>query len=261
MNQVIAQLDVQAINNHHWHSLRQIATGACSPGPSAVARHLQPAGNTLGPRRDATGTPADPPHSSATVPILDPPQCLALPAPPAPLASPNRDIAKDRRMKGAHPRTIEKSLKKVAEHGGDFYHNGKKGKCGRKRRLSTPDLELIDLELQDSEGDIVNGEDVRRELFPEIPGRTIRNSLSRFGLQGFAQRQKLPLVPTHIAKRQAMATKYAHWIDESIFNKGVMLNTDETKIYLSTMSQIYFSAGKGRQGHIGLYQRVGPTSG
>ncbi|KAJ7305473.1 hypothetical protein DFH08DRAFT_520545 [Mycena albidolilacea] len=87
-----------------------------------------------------------------------------------------KDIARDRRMKGAHPRTIEKNVKKVAEHGGDFYYNGKKGKCGRKRRLPTPDLELIELELQDPESDIVNGEDVRRELFPEIPGRTVRNS-------------------------------------------------------------------------------------
>jgi hypothetical protein len=86
-----------------------------------------------------------------------------------------KDIARDRRMKGAHPRTIEKSVKKVVEHGGDSY-NGKKGKCGRKRRLPTPDLELIELELQDLESDIVNSEDVRRELFPEIPGRTVCNS-------------------------------------------------------------------------------------
>jgi hypothetical protein len=86
-----------------------------------------------------------------------------------------KDIVRDRRMKGAHPRTIEKSLKKVVELGEDFYYNGK-GKCRRKRRLPTLDLELIELELQDLESNIVNDKDVRRELFPEIPGRTVRNS-------------------------------------------------------------------------------------
>ncbi|KAJ7318821.1 hypothetical protein DFH08DRAFT_971181 [Mycena albidolilacea] len=68
-----------------------------------------------------------------------------------------KDIVRDKQMKGTHPRTIEKSLKKVTEHRGDFYYNGKKGKCRRKQRLPTPDLELIELELQDPESDIVNG--------------------------------------------------------------------------------------------------------
>lgn len=31
-----------------------------------------------------------------------------------------------------------------------------------------------------------------------------------------------------------MVTKYAQWIDQSFFDKGVVLNTDETKIFLST---------------------------
>ncbi|KAJ7073649.1 hypothetical protein C8F01DRAFT_1224555 [Mycena amicta] len=78
------------------------------------------------------------------------------------------------------------------------------GKCGRKRKISTEDLELAELELQDPDNDVANGEDLQRTMWEDIPGRT------------------------------AMLTKYAHWIDKEIFKKGVVLNTDETKIFLST---------------------------
>jgi hypothetical protein len=90
------------------------------------------------------------------------------------------DIAAYPHLRGLDSSTVRKGLKRLAEHGGDFYHNGRKGVCGRKRRISQEDLELAELELEDPDNDVANGEDLRRELFPNVPGRTVRNSALNF---------------------------------------------------------------------------------
>ncbi|KAJ7025303.1 hypothetical protein C8F04DRAFT_927140, partial [Mycena alexandri] len=62
----------------------------------------------------------------------------------------------------------------------------------------------------------------------------VRHSLSKFGLNGFSQRHKLPLNAGHLAKRELMYNKYVHWTDQAVFDAGVWINSDETKIKLST---------------------------
>ncbi|KAJ7052145.1 hypothetical protein C8F01DRAFT_1236665 [Mycena amicta] len=46
---------------------------------------------------------------------------------------PYTKIAQDPRLGGVDPSTIRKGLKTLSLHGGDFYHNGRKGKCGSLR--------------------------------------------------------------------------------------------------------------------------------
>jgi hypothetical protein len=90
------------------------------------------------------------------------------------------NIAAFPRLGGLNASTVRKGLKGLAVHGGNFYHNGRKGACGRKRRILQEDLELAELELEDPDNDIANGEDLRRELFPDVPGRTVHNSALNF---------------------------------------------------------------------------------
>ncbi|CAK5282168.1 unnamed protein product [Mycena citricolor] len=56
------------------------------------------------------------------------------------------------------PRALAKSMKRVAEHSGNFYYNGKKGACGRKKAVSDEQLEEAGGRLDNRE--LVDGEQV-----------------------------------------------------------------------------------------------------
>ncbi|CAK5268943.1 unnamed protein product [Mycena citricolor] len=59
-------------------------------------------------------------------------------------------------------------MKKVAEHNNNFYFNGKKGVCGRKRTLSEEQITEAIVKL--------DGKQVKRILFPNILSRTVHHS-------------------------------------------------------------------------------------
>ncbi|KAJ7210693.1 hypothetical protein GGX14DRAFT_335354, partial [Mycena pura] len=84
------------------------------------------------------------------------------------------DIAAHPRLAGTTARSLARNYRKVEEHGGDFYLNLRKGRCGRKRRISEEGLQEAERALE--AGEVVDGEDVRRVLFPDVPSRTVRNS-------------------------------------------------------------------------------------
>ncbi|KAF7370109.1 DDE-3 domain-containing protein [Mycena sanguinolenta] len=129
-------------------------------------------------------------------------------------------------------RTLERNYKEVKAHGGDLYFNNRKGNAGRLKAISDRDLEEAIRRID--AGEFVDGEDVRREMLPDVPGRTIRHVLSSVGLHGYVQRVKPNLQPRHVQQREQMYNKFAAWTDPRVFAQGVMINSDESKIELKT---------------------------
>ncbi|KAF7328729.1 DDE-3 domain-containing protein [Mycena venus] len=133
-------------------------------------------------------------------------------------------------FKKISPLTLSRNYNTVKSHGGDCYYDGRQGKSGQKRALS--DEQLMEAEERFELGELIDGEDVRRVMFPGVPGRTVRDNLSAFGLEGFAQRKKANLLPRHVAQRQSMYERYKDWTSEENFLRGVLINSDESKIVL-----------------------------
>ncbi|KAJ7330453.1 hypothetical protein DFH08DRAFT_815358 [Mycena albidolilacea] len=98
--------------------------------------------------------------------------------------------------------TLERNYKLVKEHGGDCYWDGRKGNSGRKKRISDEELEEAIQRID--EGELIDGEDIRHEMFPTVPARTVHNTLSRVSLEGHAQRKKPVLQPQHIQQHKNM---------------------------------------------------------
>jgi hypothetical protein len=73
------------------------------------------------------------------------------------------------------PRTVEGNYKTVKEHGGDCYYKGMKGKCGRKRAIMMGQLQEVEERLQS--GELIDGGDVRRVMFEDVPARTVHRSV------------------------------------------------------------------------------------
>lgn len=69
------------------------------------------------------------------------------------------------------PRALAKAYKMVKDHGGDCYANNRKN-CGRKKTI--PDEEVDEAVRRIDEGELIDGEDVRRAMWPDCPARTVR---------------------------------------------------------------------------------------
>ncbi|KAJ7339021.1 hypothetical protein DFH08DRAFT_812417 [Mycena albidolilacea] len=112
-----------------------------------------------------------------------------------------------------HKRTLQRNYRKLIKNDENCYITGRKDNPGgRPKRVSQDALEeatnLIDM------GELENGEDVRCTLMPDVPARTVRQTLSRdAGYQGFAQKKKPDLLPQHISQREAMWNRYREWED------------------------------------------------
>ncbi|KAJ7226166.1 hypothetical protein GGX14DRAFT_386838 [Mycena pura] len=80
---------------------------------------------------------------------------------------------------------------------------------GRKPAISAEGIEEIEEALED--GRVTDGADVQRIMYPDVPPRTVRDNLHRAGLVGFIQRQKLPLLPRHIAAPLDRPRRVSTW--------------------------------------------------
>jgi hypothetical protein len=69
------------------------------------------------------------------------------------------------------PRTVTRNYNLVKENGGNCYYDGRKGKCGRKKAFSEGQLEEAEERLES--GELIDGEDVRRVMFPDKPAHTV----------------------------------------------------------------------------------------
>ncbi|KAJ7191692.1 hypothetical protein GGX14DRAFT_406935 [Mycena pura] len=92
-------------------------------------------------------------------------------------------IAKQPRMADIHYTAISRSYKRVKANNDDLYLNCRKGRCGRKRAITTEGIAEVERTLDD--GEVVDGADVQRVMYPDVPARTAssassnaRNSLS-----------------------------------------------------------------------------------
>ncbi|KAJ7190349.1 hypothetical protein GGX14DRAFT_408121 [Mycena pura] len=128
-----------------------------------------------------------------------------------------RDIGKQPRLVKCDHSAIYRCYKTIQASGGDLYFNQRKGKGGRKPAISAEGIEEIEEALED--GRVTDGADVQRIMYPDVPPRTVRDNLHRAGLVGFIQRQKLPLLPRHIAARELFFNTYKHWIDPADQNE------------------------------------------
>ncbi|KAK6971802.1 hypothetical protein R3P38DRAFT_2758737 [Favolaschia claudopus] len=133
-------------------------------------------------------------------------------------------------FKNIQPRTLARNCRLVKDHGGNCYYDGRRGNSGRKRVIS--DEQLQEAEERLVSGELNDGEDVRREMFPDVRPRTVRNSLARFGLLGFVQRKKPNLLPRQIARRGGVCG-CKDWTLGDTFARGVLINSDESKIELA----------------------------
>ncbi|KAF7337083.1 DDE-3 domain-containing protein [Mycena venus] len=129
------------------------------------------------------------------------------------------------------PRALAKAYLMVKDHDGDCYANNRKN-CGWKKII--PDEEVNEAVRRIDEGELIDGEDVRKAMWPDRPARTVRHVLINAGLPGHAQRQKLPLLARHIEGRETMFKKFEAWTNQRVFEDGVWLNSDETKIMLGS---------------------------
>ncbi|KAF7293879.1 DDE-3 domain-containing protein [Mycena chlorophos] len=77
-------------------------------------------------------------------------------------------------FKEIQPRTINKNYKLVKAHGGDFYYNGRKGRTGRKPKIS--DEKLAEAVERVDMGELLDGADVQRKMFPDVSARTVRDN-------------------------------------------------------------------------------------
>jgi hypothetical protein len=74
-------------------------------------------------------------------------------------------------FKHFEPRTLEHNYNTVKEHGGDCYYDGRRGHCRCKCVLSDKQLKEVEERLQS--GELIDVEDVRQEMFPDIPAQTV----------------------------------------------------------------------------------------
>jgi hypothetical protein len=74
-----------------------------------------------------------------------------------------------------HPSTLCRNYNQVKEHDEDCYWDGRKGH-GRKRKI--PEEDLNEAIRRIDAGELIDGEDVRREMLPDVPGRTVRMQLT-----------------------------------------------------------------------------------
>jgi hypothetical protein len=77
-------------------------------------------------------------------------------------------------------RMLERNYNEVKAHGGDLYFNNRKGRAGRPKAIS--DRDLAEAVRRIDAGEFVDGEDVRREMLPDVPGRTVRDTSRRIFL-------------------------------------------------------------------------------
>ncbi|KAF7372494.1 DDE-3 domain-containing protein [Mycena venus] len=129
------------------------------------------------------------------------------------------------------PRVLSKAYLMFNDHDGDCYANNRKN-CGRKKII--PDEEVNEAVRRIDERELIDGEDVRKAMWPDRPAHTVRHVLTNAGLPGHAQRQKLPLLARHIEGRETMFKKFEAWTNQRVFEDGVWLNSDETKIMLGS---------------------------
>jgi hypothetical protein len=131
-----------------------------------------------------------------------------------------------------HKRTLQRNYRMLMKNNENCYVTGRKDNPGwRPKRVSREALaeatNLIDA------GELENGEDVRRTLMPDVPARTVRETLSRdAGYPGFAQIKKPDLLPQHISQREAMWNAFRNWEDPTAFARGMMIFSDEKKFIL-----------------------------
>jgi hypothetical protein len=77
-------------------------------------------------------------------------------------------------------KTLSCNYDQVKAHDGDFYFDNRKGVVGAVvgRPRAIPEEELQEAVDRLNAGELIDGEDVRREMMPNVPSRTVRNSLS-----------------------------------------------------------------------------------
>ncbi|KAJ6562024.1 hypothetical protein B0H19DRAFT_1259644 [Mycena capillaripes] len=97
--------------------------------------------------------------------------------------------------------TLARNYNQVKDNDGDCYYNNQKGHVGRKKHIS--DEEMAEAVKRVNAGELIDGEDVRCEMFP-----TVRDSLSRAGLPGHVQCEKPMLLPRHITQHENMYKKF-----------------------------------------------------
>lgn len=106
----------------------------------------------------------------------------------------------------------------------DWYR--KTHRPGRPRKLDKEDLKKAE-ETIDS-GEARDGEDLRRQLFPDVGSSTLRRNLCEIGLPGRIRCAKPLLTEEHVLKRRDWLEKHHDWTlddwkkvwfsDESKFN-------------------------------------------
>jgi hypothetical protein len=138
------------------------------------------------------------------------------------------------------------------------------------QRKKIPEAALENAIEKLDQRDLNDGEDVRRELLPDIPGRTVCNvglllphpfltdllftlrfamlfPMSTAGLKGFAQRTKPALMDRHIQQCHEMYERHESWTVEDVFLKGVLINSNESKVILAiSEGRCYFRRRKGQ---------------
>jgi hypothetical protein len=87
----------------------------------------------------------------------------------------------------------------------------RKPKSGRPRKLTERDLRRANRAITD--GEACDGADVQCNLFPDVSGRTVRESLCRIGLNGRIRREKPFLTDKHKEKRRAWVEEHQSWED------------------------------------------------
>ncbi|KAJ7021399.1 hypothetical protein C8F04DRAFT_1195526 [Mycena alexandri] len=91
-------------------------------------------------------------------------------------------------------------------------YDGRRGKSGRKPTFSGEQLKEAEESLES--GELIDGEDVRREMFPEVPARTNWT-------EGLCTAKKPNLTQRHIAQRKQMYEQYETWTNGDIFLRGM----------------------------------------
>jgi len=84
------------------------------------------------------------------------------------------EIAQRSPFKQIQPRTINDNYNLVKAHGGDFYYNGRKGHSGRKQKID--DAQLAEAVDRVESGEMLDGAEVQRVMFPDGALRTVRDN-------------------------------------------------------------------------------------
>lgn len=110
-------------------------------------------------------------------------------------------------------------------HGKENWYQ-KTHRAGQPCKLHEEDFQKATEAIES--GEVRNGEDLRRQLFPKVASSTIQRNLWEIGLNGHVRRAKPLLTDAHILKRQEWLEKHRDWTledwkkvwfsDESKFN-------------------------------------------